>query len=281
MPRLSRIAIYPVKSLNPIYVDEVKVLESGALENDRCFALWDEQNKFVNGKREPKVHHLRLTQFGKEGLTLDSHLGELVVDWVEDPEISDVVTESYLKEFFGYRVTLYPNPAVAEPPGNPGFPDDLELGGPTLVSSASLKTVSDWFGGLPYEETWLRFRANLEIDDVPAFWEDQLYTADREQGIPFTIGRIPFLGMNPCARCVVPTRHPETGETIAGFAKTFRTERERTLPEWAERERFDHYFRLALNTILNTDELMAPTTIYPQLILKVGDEIAITPHGDR
>ncbi|MCA9038987.1 MAG: MOSC N-terminal beta barrel domain-containing protein [Planctomycetaceae bacterium] len=274
MPYLSRIAIYPVKSLNPVYVDEVNVLPSGALENDRRWALVDEEGKFVNGKREPKIHQLHMEYRDSDSFIFHSPIGEYHFDLdeiYEDPEFSDHYwqeVKSYLAKFFGYPVTLRSYPAK-------GLPDDPELGGPTLVSKASLETVSEWFGGLPYEETWLRFRANLEIEDAPPFWEDQLFTADPQQGVLFQIGRVPFLGMNPCARCVVPTRDPHTGETIEGFAKTFRTQREQSRPEWAEERRFDHYFRLALNTILNTEYLMAPTTIYPRLILKVGDEITI------
>jgi uncharacterized protein YcbX len=129
-----------------------------------------------------------------------------------------------------------------------GFPDDTELPGPTVVSTATLQTVSDWFD-LALEETRRRFRANLEVDGVEPFWEDRLY-AQAGSGIRFSIGEVRLLGANPCQRCVVPSRDVGSGEPIAGFAHKFAEHRQQTLPEWAERSRFDHFYRLAVNTRL-------------------------------
>ncbi|MFC7176929.1 hypothetical protein [Halosegnis marinus] len=54
--------------------------------------------------------------------------------------------------------------------------------------------------------------------------------------------------MNPCQRCAVPTRDPDTGEETPGFRERFVERREATLPEFAARGRYDHYFRLMVNT---------------------------------
>ena len=58
MPRLARIALYPIKSLDPISVDAADLLPCGALKHDRQFALVDVAGRFVNGKRTDLVHRL-------------------------------------------------------------------------------------------------------------------------------------------------------------------------------------------------------------------------------
>ena len=59
MPHLAGISLYPIKSLDPLAVSEAALLASGGLQHDREFALFDEEGKFVNGKRSPLVHGLR------------------------------------------------------------------------------------------------------------------------------------------------------------------------------------------------------------------------------
>jgi uncharacterized protein YcbX len=61
MPYLAGIFIYPIKSLDRIAVTQATILKSGALKHDREFALFDEQGRFVNGKRNAKVHLLILS----------------------------------------------------------------------------------------------------------------------------------------------------------------------------------------------------------------------------
>src|SRR5258708_22298561 len=56
-----------------------------------------------------------------------------------------------------------------------GFPDDVIANGPTIVSTASLQVVCELFPGTTIDEARRRFRTTLEIEGVPAFWEDQLF----------------------------------------------------------------------------------------------------------
>ena len=90
----------------------------------------------------------------------------------------------------------------------------------TVLSTASLQSISDWFDGMPLEETRKRFRATIEIEGVQAFWEDHLFSTEG-RGVEFKIGDVTVFGMSPRARCVVPTRNPNTGEVIHAFPKTF------------------------------------------------------------
>lgn len=258
MPRLARIAIYPFKSLDPLFLDSARILASGAIENDRRFALRDESHTYVNGKRNALVHRLR-TNFDPQ-----SRLLKLTVDGTNESGSFDVendreILEEWLSTYFDVPITI-----VEDTVG--GFPDDLEAPGPTFISTATLETVASWYEGLSLDEARLRFRANLEIDGVEPFWEDRLYAAPG-QVVRFSLGSALFEGTNPCARCVVPSRSPITGTGDTLFQKTFATKRKDQLPSWAEPSRFDHFYRLAVNTRPVTSSL--PTTIH------VGDELKI------
>ena len=52
MGPISRILIYPIKSLDGVEVPEVATLASGALAGDRRLALVDANGRVMNGKRD-------------------------------------------------------------------------------------------------------------------------------------------------------------------------------------------------------------------------------------
>jgi uncharacterized protein YcbX len=258
LPHLASISIYPVKSLEAVCLEEARILKSGALEGDRSFALFDAEGTFVNGKRNPLVHRLR-SSF--DPITHLLHLGRaetgLAVSFHVDRQREAM--EGWLAEFFGIPISFRRNSDV-------GFPDDLDCPGPTLISTATLTEVASWFPPLDAATMRVRFRANLEITGGPAFWEDRLYGV-KGALVRFRIGECLFDGNNPCQRCVVPPRDPLTGETYPNFVKTFGTKRKQTLPPWAEVSRFNHFYRLAINTIVPPDQAGK--------ILRVGDEVDV------
>ena len=147
-----------------------------------------------------------------------------------------------------------------------GFPDDTEARGPTVISTATLEAVAEWFPETDADEMRRRFRANLEIGDVPAFWEDQLYTTAGSTRA-FSIGDVRFAGTNPCQRCVVPTRDSFDGTAEPGFSQRFEMVRRNTLPPWAEASRFNHYYRLAVNTLALTGQ--------GGMALSIGDDVVL------
>ena len=72
MPRLSRILVYPFKSLDGQEVQQAELLPGGALVNDRRFALTNRQGDLINGKTTPALHRLRSHYDPAAGtLTLD------------------------------------------------------------------------------------------------------------------------------------------------------------------------------------------------------------------
>lgn len=258
MPFLSKILIFPIKSLDGVEVTQASLLEGGAIAYDREFAILDEQGKFVNGKRTEKVHALRSSfDLAARTVTLRVHNQSQFQTFHLDRERNALA--SWLSDYFGYTVTLQQNLYM-------GFPDDTEASGPTVISTATLETITSWFPGLSLEEIRHRVRANLEIDGVPAFWEDQLF-AKLGQCVPFQIGDVAFVGSNPCQRCVVLTRNPWTGKRDSSFQKEFTIKRQQTLPNWAELSRFNHFFRLTVNTKVPPSETGK--------VLQIADEIKI------
>ncbi|HVW36020.1 MAG TPA: MOSC N-terminal beta barrel domain-containing protein [Pirellulales bacterium] len=240
---LARITVYPIKSLDGVEVERATLLPGGALEHDRQFALVDELG-FVNGKRTEAAHRLR-SSIDWAARTLAISSGGSVVDekgrtFRLDSDRATLV--EWLQRYFNLDDSLR---LVENTAG--GFPDDAEAPGPTLVSTATLECVASWFPGITLDEVRRRFRANLEVGGVEPFWEDHLY-AEADQVVRFAVGDSLLEGVNPCQRCVVPTRNSLTGEATLRFAKQFAERREASLPPWAARSRFDHFYRLSVNT---------------------------------
>lgn len=264
IPHVSRILIYPVKSLDGVSVDSAAVLSSGALKGDRQFALFDQSGQVVNGKRHAKIQALR-TEFDLAANTVSFRQANAAPNreisrytFLLEPQ-QDAL-EAWLSEYFGFSVFLRQNLEM-------GFPDDTQSPGPTIVSTATLEAIATWYPHLTVEEVRARFRTNIEIDGVPAFWEDRLF-AEADRTVAFQIGAVRLLGVNPCQRCVVPTRNSKTGIADPGFQKTFVTKRQETLPAWAERSRFNHFYRLAVNTRLAEPHSSAAISIGDPVLLE-------------
>jgi len=292
MARIAELVAYPLKSNDGVGVDRAGLGPNGALRGDRTYALVEAgvdphaasisgDGGYVNGKREPAVHGLSAsyelaesTDATPTAVTLSRPArSETGVDagtrTFALPEDGDTLA-AWVGEYLGYAVDL-----VREPDG--GLPDDRAALGPTVVSRATLEAVASWFDEIAdATEMRRRLRPNLVIDDCPAFWEDRLF-ADRGEAVRVSIGETELLGVNPCQRCVVPSRNPDTGEPIDGFRETFLRKRRETLPSWTESDRFDHDFRLMVNTVV-------PEGAWGST-LAVGDAVAIEgvepePSGD-
>jgi hypothetical protein len=241
---LARISVYPVKGLDPIELDACAIATGGALAGDRRFALVDGEGRPVSGKRCPTIHRVRARHALAEGEIELEAPGAPLARFRLAGDQAEI--EAWLGRALALPVRLVRDDAR-------GFPDDTAAWGPTVISTASLAEVAGWFPGLAVDGARRRFRANLEIDGVPAFWEDRLF-GPAGATVPFRIGDVLALGTNPCARCVVPTRDPDTGDVLSGFQKAFVARRRATLPGWADAGRFDHFYRLAVNTRIDPAE---------------------------
>ncbi|MFC6719734.1 MOSC domain-containing protein [Natrialbaceae archaeon GCM10025810] len=256
MARLERLRVYPVKGLDGVGVEAADVLEGGTLARDREFALFDGDGDVINGKRTDRVHDLR-TDF-------DPDTGELAVVAPDgERERFDLETNAdrdraaaWFGEFFDEDLTLERDRTL-------GYVDRREMG-PSVISTATLRTVADWFDEVTVEGARRRLRANVEVGGVEPFWEDRFVGEDAPA---FEVGGVRFEGVTPCGRCVVPQRDPDTGEPIEAFRRRFVENREETFPEWADEDAFDHYYTMML--IARVPEAHRGAT------LRVGDSVAV------
>ncbi len=258
-PRLANIRLHPIKSLDPVTIPECRIGPSGGLALDRAWALYSVDGRWVNGKRTPAIHLIRASfspDLRSVTLSVPDDRRHIPIRTFDFPAAYEDAAE-WFSVFFEQQIILRYSPE--------GFPDDTIASGPTIVSTASLQSVCEWFPGLTVDDVRLRFRTSLEIDGVPAFWEDRLFGENERSVIRFRIGEVSFEGSNPCARCPVPPRDPFTGADLAGFQKRYTQLRQSTLPRWSPRDRFDHFYRLATNTRVASSESAK--------LLRVGDPL--------
>ncbi|PCH86033.1 MAG: MOSC domain-containing protein [Piscirickettsiaceae bacterium] len=253
MPTLSKIIVYPIKALAGVELTSVVISKGGTLTNDRRWAMVDRKGRMQNGKNNKKVFTMRPTFNLEEGSV--TFAGESTAF-----ELScNGLLQAYLSEQLGKPVFLKEN-AIE------GFPDDPKAYGPTVVSVASLDAVASWYPNLTLDDMRARFRVNLEIDGVPAFWEDQVFRKDKPNRA-INIGEVRIQPTNPCARCSVPIKSPTSGEPYVSFYETFIKCREDSKPTWLDAECFDHWYRLSLNTRIELSEHGGA--------LQLGDEVNI------
>jgi uncharacterized protein YcbX len=261
MPHVTRIVVHPIKALDGVSVPSARISAGGTLEQDRDFALFDREGRTVNGKAQPAVHRLR-SDFDFESRCVRlSREGSGESDRFHVERDREAL-ETWLGEFFGFEVRFEYRPPR-------GFPDDPDAFGPTIISHATLAEIGAWYPEIDCDDLGRRFRANLEIDGVPAFWEDRLF-GEPETVVDFTIGPVRFEGINPCQRCVVPSRNARSGEVYPNFQRIFAAKREEHLPPWATRSRFNHFYRVSVNTRIPVSESGKE--------IRVGDELRILGH---
>ena len=286
------IRLHPIKSLDPVSVAEARIGPGGGLEHDRAWALYSVDGRWVNAKRTAAMHLIRATyaaDLSSVTLAVPGDRRNIPARTFPFPGGTEDAAE-WFSVYFEQQILVRYAPE--------GFPDDNIANGPTIISTASLQAVADWFPGLTLDAVRQRFRTTLEIDaadvsanaagskeitnargsiaaasaasangHLPAFWEDQLYGEDERSVVRFRIGEINFEGSNPCARCPVPARDPQTATDLIGFQKRFTDLRRETLPPWAPATRFDHFYRLAVNTRIAPTETGKPLRLGDSLIL--------------
>ncbi|WP_218082122.1 MOSC domain-containing protein [Anthocerotibacter panamensis] len=237
MPTVTQILVYPIKSLDPVRVAQSEILSGGTLAHDREYAIRDEQGRLINGKCDARVHQLRAQfELAQELVHLEGAGHRETFHLTQERE----ALEAWLSSYFGRSVHLEQDRVT-------GFPDDLNAWGPTIISTATLEATAHWFPGLTAHDLRLRLRANIEVGDVPGFWEDSLF-GETDYALPFLVGAVHFEGVNPCSRCIVPTRDPLTGEPYPDFQRHFVAQRKANLPSWTPPERFNHFYKLSTNT---------------------------------
>ncbi len=268
---LSEIFIYPVKSLGPIRLAQAQVEERG-LRYDRRWLIIDDNNRFVTQRSYPNMALIEvvLTDMGLQLRHRARDLGALIVPF--QPETFDLVTVTvwddqieavmvndasnrWLSEALGFsaRLVYLPDtsPRLADSnyapfEANVSFAD----GFPFLVIGQS--SLDDLNTRLTEPVSIIRFRPNLVFEGGIPYDEDQWYE--------FTIGKLTFFGVKPCARCILTTVDPEKGEIVGKEPlKTLSTYRKR-----------NNKIFFGQNVMTNQSGM-----------LKIGDEIQVVSRKSR
>ena len=233
---LSEIWIYPVKSLGGIRLSSAKVMEKG-LKYDRRFMLMDEGGSFMTQRVFPKMALFKLS-FSDEYLTVhhrndtitfpvvpevgkDSKPVQIWNDLVMANEV-DPKYSTWFSERLDVKCKLvfFPeeNPRRVDPEykvndENVSFADAYPL---LIIGQASLDDLNTRLAEpLPMN----RFRPNLVFTGGEPYEEETWRN--------FTVGSNRFVGVKPCARCVLTTVNQDTGEKGIEPLKTLATYRSR------------------------------------------------------
>ena len=267
MAKIAKIIIYPFKSLPGVSVDSATFTSAGGLVGDREFAFFTPDGRYVNGKRFEAIHRIRASFDIK---------ARLVTLWSrERPEPQSVHMDQQRLEITAWvsrQLGLQDIELKHDPVSL--FPDDKKSPGPTIGSEASLIAAGQYFTPtITLSEMINRMRVNIIIKGVEAYWEDSI-TPNAETGGILRLGNAELIVTNPCARCVVPTRNPETGIPSEDFMKTFMQQRKLTLPNYLK-----HDFRYEKNPYRLTVNVLGPG----EGVIKIGDKAVIgtqIPLGD-
>lgn len=256
-PQVSRIRIYPIKSLDPIELTEIATGHF-CLLHDREFAMVTPDGRYVNGKRTGRVNQLQ-TEFdlANQQITLSERGSNARKTFELRTGNTDLL--DYLSEFFGLEVSL----RHATDGGLMDIPQSSSI---TVVSTASLESLQEDFPNHTLDDLRLRFRPNIELEGVPAFWEENLF-GEPGIGVRFQVGDVEMVGISPRMRCNVPPRNPLTGETNKQFVRTMMDSRLRSLPAESKLPEHGGYYHLTVDTYLPQSQ--------QGKIIRVGDSVNI------
>lgn len=227
---LSEINIYPIKSLRGITLQTAEIEDRG-LQNDRRWMLVDENDRFVTQRELPKMALIDVA-LDEDGLIVScAAFGSQEIDLTPADAVSRPVTifystveaESYddaVNEWFsdvlGTKLRLVRMPKASRRSVNEkyrvresdivSFADGYPF---LLIGQASLDDLNERLAekadeGVRVPLPMNRFRPNFVVQGSEPFEEDTW----RE----LRIGVNTFYGAKPCARCVITTVDPATGE---------------------------------------------------------------------
>ncbi len=243
-PYISKIRIYPVKSLDPIEVSEAEI-GIRSLKYDRAYAMMTHDGHYVNGKRTGRVNELKATYNLHKGIIQLSHRRSGNVSEFELKE-GNTALNDYLSNFFSLDILLI-HRTKGELMDIPG------ASSVTVVSEGSIKSIYKDLEKYSLENIRLRFRANIEIAGIPEFWEEKLFKTPGI-GMRFKIGDVEMIGISPRARCNVPPQNPFTGEVDRSFARKMMKSRANNLPGDSNLAHYGSMYHLTVNTYLPESE---------------------------
>ena len=275
MPTIQEIRIYPIKSLGGVSVPEAVVQEKG-FRHDRRYMLVTPSGNFITQR---SCHQMALIDVALTNNSIrvwHRHFPDDVLELPLEPEQSGKTTSETLpvtiwdshnvpaklfsaeadfwfSQVLGMECRLVFMPESTRREIDTKYARNGEAvsfadGYPYLIISQA--SLNDLNSRLSEPVTMTRFRPSLIVDDCPAF--------DEDTWLEFNIGAVPFYGPKPCARCVLTTIDPATGQSGK--------EPLRTLTQYRNRN----------NKVLFGQNAIAQATG----LLRVGDAITVQEKGN-
>jgi uncharacterized protein len=236
MMQISQLFIYPVKSLGGIAKQAVEITNTG-FKHDRRWMLVDENNLFLTQRTHPQMALLQTAEtengiavFHKQNPKVsviipfknDDNKKLTVTIW--DDVCAAVEVNENLNKWFSTilhincKLVYMPNTTKRLVDKRYAANDEITSfsdGYPILmIGQSALDNLNDkLMEPVPIE----RFRPNIVFTGGHAHIEDEMAA--------FFIGTTNFIGVKPCARCVITTINQQTGQRAKEPLKTLSTYR--------------------------------------------------------
>jgi len=232
---VSELAIYPVKSLAQIVLNESRIGRFG-LEYDRQWMIVDKDGYFVTQRQNARMCMVQPEYFGNRLKLKAPGMRELLVTvndyktkhkvivWEDECDAYDCGDEAaeWLSQFLAIdcRLMLFPededrlvDQTYAEPIDYTAFSDGFPI---LLISQASLDDLNH---KLEKPVSMLRFRPNLVVAGCSPYAEDGWKL--------LRIGDLTLRVVKPCSRCAIPNIDVATAKRTAEPAKTLSSYRKK------------------------------------------------------
>jgi uncharacterized protein YcbX len=236
MLTISQLFIYPVKSLGGIAVDQLPITDRGA-RYDRRWMITDVAGRFLTLREHPEMTRLHTAIDGDALIIFDAKdpadkistplhpapsaaMSVQIWDDTVTAWICEKTTSDWLSEKLGQPVDLVYMPDDSRRPVDPAYapPGSITAftdGYPLLIIGQS--SLDDLNSRLDRPVDMLRFRPNIVFTGGTPFAEDDFTR--------ISIADITMLGVKRCARCVVTTIDPTTGNAGPEPLRTLSTYR--------------------------------------------------------
>lgn len=217
VPTLSQIHVYPVKSTAALTQSHAWVEKQG-LAFDRRFMVASDEGAMITARKYPQMVKITAT-LTMTGLVLQHpNKTDLVLQYA-DFTMVDASATVWNDNFSAYTTTMIANQWFSDIIGhsvqllfcgqqsnrvrskighNVSFADGYPL---LVISEASLAALNERSRD---HHTMAQFRTNLVVSNTDAFAEDEWKR--------IRIGEVEFEIVKPCARCILTTVDPLTGE---------------------------------------------------------------------
>lgn len=217
VPTLSQIHVYPVKSTAALTQSHAWVEKQG-LAFDRRFMVASDEGAMITARKYPQMVKITAT-LTMTGLVLQHpNKTDLVLQYA-DFAMVDASATVWNDNFSAYTTTMIANQWFSDIIGhsvqllfcgqqsnrvrskighNVSFADGYPL---LVISEASLAALNERSRD---HHTMAQFRTNLVVSNTDAFAEDEWKR--------IRIGEVEFEIVKPCARCILTTVDPLTGE---------------------------------------------------------------------